>query len=134
MVTIVLVSHSLKVAQGTREVALQMAQADVSVVALGGTADGRLGNDPDLIRKAVEAAAGGDGVVVLPDFGGSAMAVGMVVDMLPESLRSNVRVANAPFVEGAVAAVLQASLGDDLDGVLSMAESAIAIAANKRGD
>lgn len=134
MVAVVLVSHSPKVSQGTREIALQMAQADVNVTALGGTSDGRLGNDPDAIRASIEGAATGDGVMVLPDFGGSAMAVGMVVDMLPENARVRVRVANAPFVEGAVAAVLQASLGGSLDEVVGMAEDAVAVVRSKRGD
>lgn len=134
MVGIVLVSHSAKIAEGTRDIALQMAQGDVKIAAVGGTSDGRLGNNPDAIYRAILELGGDDGVMVVSDFGGSSMAVATVLDMLPEDVSSKVRVANAPFVEGAVAAVLQASLGDDLDSVVKTAEDAIDIVRDKRRD
>ena len=49
-VGIVLVSHSPKLAAGLAELIGQVASEDLSVAAVGGTPDGRLGTDPDRIR------------------------------------------------------------------------------------
>ena len=74
----------------------------MSIVPAGGTDDGRLGTSIDKVRSALIAADSGAGVVVLPDLGSSVLTVRVLMsegDDLPEPLA----VADAPFVEGAVA-------------------------------
>jgi PTS hybrid protein len=46
------------------------------------------------------------------------------VEFLDDDLRERVRIADAPLVEGGVAAAVAAEIGGDLDAVLSAAESA----------
>ena len=45
MVGVVIVSHSFKVAEGIREMALQMASPDQKIIAAGGTEENRIGTD-----------------------------------------------------------------------------------------
>jgi len=45
MVGVVIVSHSQKVAEGIREMALQMSAPEQKIIAAGGMADGGIGTD-----------------------------------------------------------------------------------------
>lgn len=114
-VALVLVSHSAAVAEGTAEIALQMAP-DVTVLPAGGTEDG-IGTSFDRVLTALETAlADGDGVVVLTDLGSALLTTDAVLEMLDDAA-PHVRVPSAPFVEGAVAAAVQAQQGGDLAAV-----------------
>ena len=89
----------------------------------GGTDDGRLGTSIDKVRAALAAANSGAGVVILPDLGSSVLTVRALLadgDDLPDPLA----VADAPFVEGAVAATIAAAVGGDIKAVASAAEEA----------
>ncbi|WP_250448673.1 dihydroxyacetone kinase phosphoryl donor subunit DhaM, partial [Actinotalea sp. C106] len=113
---LVLVSHSQAAAQGVAEIAQQMAP-DVTVLPAGGF-DGGIGTSPDRVLEAVESAtAGGSGVVLLTDLGSAVLTAEMVLEMLDEDVAARVRVPSAPFVEGAVAAAVEAQQGGDLDRV-----------------
>jgi dihydroxyacetone kinase DhaKLM complex PTS-EIIA-like component DhaM len=46
----------------------------------------------------------------------------MAIELLDESLGKRVRIADAPILEGAIVAAVQASIGDTLDNVLAVAE------------
>ena len=52
MVSLLIVSHSEKLAEGVRELAGEMV-SDVPMEAVGGTSDGRLGNDYSKIYEAL---------------------------------------------------------------------------------
>ena len=65
MVGIVVVSHSRDIASGTVALAGQMAGPEVRIEGAGGTPDGGLGTDAELVRKAIAHADQGDGVIVL---------------------------------------------------------------------
>jgi PTS hybrid protein len=124
MVGIVLISHSLGLAEGAAELAGQIAGA-ARVVPAGGTDDGRLGTSTERIAAAIEAADTGDGVVLIPDMGSSVLsALAVLADLDPENEGKRVRLVDAPFVEGAVAAAVSASGGLDLTTVASAAEEA----------
>jgi PTS hybrid protein len=120
MVGIVLVSHSPQLAAGLAELAGQMAGPDVGIEAAGGGPDGRLGTDNERVRDAIRNADKGDGVVVLGDLGSAILTVRHVL----EETNGSVRLADAPFVEGAVAAAVVASAGAPLDQVAQAAEEA----------
>lgn len=121
-VGLVVVSHSAQLAAGVVEVAAQMAP-NVTVVAAGGTAEGGIGTDFDAVTGAIERADGGAGVVVLYDLGSARMIAEMAVETA-----DNARLADAPLVEGAVAAAVAAEGGEeggaDVAEVARAAESA----------
>jgi len=124
MVGIVLISHSSGLAAGAAELVGQIA-AGARVVPAGGTDDGRLGTSTELIAAAIAAADTGDGVLLVPDMGSSVLsALALLADLDPESSGKRVRLADAPFVEGAVAAAVAASGGLDLTAVATAAEEA----------
>ena len=128
LVGVVVASHSVRVAEGIVELALQMAREqapDIRVIAAGGAADGTLGEDPGRIAAAIEAADAGAGVVVVVDFNGAVHATRFALEsLLDPALAERVRVSGGPLVEGAVFAAVQASVGDDLETVHATAEAA----------
>ena len=121
-VGLVVVSHSSRIAEGTAELAGQMAGPDVRIVAAGGMEDGTIGTDAARIAAAIEAADAGAGVVVLVDLGSAVLSTVTALELLGEP--GNVRLSRGPIVEGAVIAAVQASTGSTLDEVLEAAEAA----------
>jgi len=124
----VIVSHSAKIAEGTVELAAQMA-GEVVLKAAGGTDDGGIGTDAGMIAEAIEAADSGDGVLVLVDLGSAVLSTSMAIDeLIDEGIRDRVRIAEAPVVEGAVIGAVQASTGAPLDEVERAAVEAATMA------
>ena len=124
-VGLVVVSHSSRIAEGTAELAGQMAGPDVRIVPAGGMADGAIGTDAALIADAIGKADAGAGVVVLADLGSAVLATRTALELLGGP--DNVRLSRGPIVEGAVIAAVQASTGSTLDEVLEAAESAASL-------
>jgi Phosphotransferase System HPr (HPr) Family len=122
-VAIVIVSHSDRIAEGTVDVARQMAP-DVVLEAAGGADGGTLGTSFDRVSAAVRRALGEPGVVVLCDVGSAVLTAETVLDLMSEHDRALVRIADAPIVEGAIAAAVAAETGQSLDGVVKAAEAA----------
>ena len=123
-VALVLVSHSRALAEGAAELAGQMAPG-VLLLPAGGMQDGGLGTSFDLVEAALlEATQDGRSAVVLTDLGSAVLTAESVLDLLDEHVAERVRLADAPFVEGAVAAAVTAHGGADLTGVLASAEQA----------
>jgi dihydroxyacetone kinase phosphotransfer subunit len=120
MVGIVLISHSNGLAAGTAELVGQIA-GSARVVPAGGTEDGALGTSTRLIVEAIAKADQGAGVLLIPDLGSSVLSAKSVLADLD---RDGVVLADAPFVEGAVAAGVAASTGADLAAVARAAEEA----------
>jgi PTS hybrid protein len=120
-VGIVLVSHSAELAQGTAHLAAQVSGGAVTIVPAGGTDDGRLGTSAAKVIEGLRLADGGAGVVVLPDLGSAVLSVRAV---LADSDDRGVLLADAPFVEGAVAATVTAAAGGDIKAVAAAAEEA----------
>jgi phosphoenolpyruvate---glycerone phosphotransferase subunit DhaM len=121
VVGIVVVSHSREIASGTVALAGQMAGPDVRIEGAGGTRDGGLGTDAELVRKAIGDADQGDGVIVLGDLGSAILTVRAV---LAGQENGHVRLVDAPLIEGAVAAAVTASAVLGIDVVASSAEEA----------
>ncbi|AEW93145.1 MULTISPECIES: PTS sugar transporter subunit IIA domain-containing protein [Streptomycetaceae] len=123
-VGVVLVSHSAEVAASVADLARKLAAggAAADVAPAGGTPDGGTGTSSALITEAVRAVDSGAGVAVLADLGSAVLTVKALLEdgELPEGTR----LLDAPFVEGAVAAVVTASAGADLDAVAAAAREA----------
>ncbi|MFG2002587.1 PTS-dependent dihydroxyacetone kinase phosphotransferase subunit DhaM [Spirillospora sp. NPDC048911] len=120
MVGLVIISHSRLLAEGVAEVARAMGVGKAVVECAGGDTGGGLGTSIDLVERAVQAADGGDGVVLLADLGSSVLTA----KMYAEDADGEVVLADAPLVEGAVAAASIAATGAGLDTVVAAAESA----------
>ncbi|MDR5586479.1 MULTISPECIES: dihydroxyacetone kinase phosphoryl donor subunit DhaM [Clostridium] len=116
MVGIVIVSHSNFIAKGVREVALQMAP-EVSIVDAGGTSDGRIGTDISKITSAIESVYSDNGVLVLFDLGSAFMNTEMAIEFLDDNIRENVEIIDAPLVEGAITAAVEASMDKSLSEI-----------------
>ncbi|PPF75747.1 dihydroxyacetone kinase phosphoryl donor subunit DhaM [Pseudoclavibacter sp. Z016] len=121
-VGIVVVSHSAPIAEGLVELAGQMAE-DVTIVPAGGTEDGRIGTSFELIERAVATAQSGEGVAVFTDLGSAVLTAETVLEMLDDDA-GDVRLVDAPLVEGTVAAAVAAAGGASLDAVSRAGESA----------
>lgn len=122
-VGIVVVSHSSKIAEGAVELAAQMAP-DVELVAAGGTDDERIGTSLEKVLAAVEQSlvdSGGDGVVVLTDLGSAVMTAESAMEFASDP--DAVRLADAPLVEGLVAAAVAAQGGAGVEDVCKAAEA-----------
>ncbi len=121
MVGIVLVSHSHDLARGLADLAAQIAGDGVKVEPAGGGPGGTLGTSGDFVREAIARADTGDGVVVLADLGSSILTVR---HLLQGKTNGHIRLVDAPFVEGAVAAAVMSSAGQSLEDVAKAAEEA----------
>ncbi|MFJ9909866.1 PTS-dependent dihydroxyacetone kinase phosphotransferase subunit DhaM [Streptomyces sp. NPDC101152] len=125
VVGIVLVSHSAEVAASVAELAKGLAGGGTSVpvAPAGGTEAGGLGTSAELIAAAAASVDRGAGVAVLTDLGSAVLTVKALLaegDELPP----DTRLLDAPFVEGAVAAVVTAAAGADLSAVETAAAEA----------
>jgi PTS hybrid protein len=123
-VALVLVSHSAALAAGARELAAQMAP-DVLILAAGGDGDGGLGTSFDLVEQALtDATDDGRSAVVLTDLGSAVLTTESVLELLDEDVAARVHLADAPFVEAAVAAGVTAAGGAPVGEVLGAAVAA----------
>jgi len=125
LVGIVLVSHSAEVAASVAALAKGLAGGgvDVPVAPAGGTEGGGFGTSSELIAAAAASVDRGVGVAVLTDLGSAVLTVKALLaegDELP----AGTRLVDAPFVEGAIAAVVTASTGADLAAVEAAAAEA----------
>ncbi|MET8702184.1 PTS-dependent dihydroxyacetone kinase phosphotransferase subunit DhaM [Kitasatospora sp. NPDC058032] len=126
-VGVVLVSHSQELADAVRALALALTDdgSPAPVAASGGDLVAGPGISAVLVAAATRRVDQGHGVVVLADLGGAVTTVRrLLADADEHGLPFPVRFANAPFVEGAVAAVATATAGGDLAAVLDAAEEA----------
>lgn len=121
-VSIVIVSHSKDVARGTADMVRQMVGEDVRVAFCGGNPDGGLGTDVTQVGEAIDSVYTEKGVAVLVDLGGAETNSEVAIEFLDGERAANVKICNAPIVEGAVMAATEASGGSDLATVCATAE------------
>jgi PTS hybrid protein len=120
VVGIVLVSHSVELARGLAQLAGQVAGGEARVIPAGGLGDA-LGTSSEVVEAAIAEADQGDGVVLLADLGSSILTIRGILDHQPNG---HIRLADAPLVEGAVAAAVSAAAGLTLEEVVAAAEGA----------
>ncbi|MEU6487859.1 PTS fructose transporter subunit IIA [Streptomyces sp. NPDC046887] len=122
-VGIVLVSHSAEVAGSVADLARGLAGgAGTPLAPAGGLPGGGFGTSTELIAAAAVSVDGGAGVAVLADLGSAVLTVKAL--LADDELPDGTRLVDAPFVEGAVAAVVTAAAGGDLDAVEAAAAEA----------
>ena len=128
MVNILLVSHSHQLAEATAALARQMASSDaiqIRVAAGIGEAHEEIGTNAVEILDALNELTEKGDVLVLMDLGSALLSTEMALDMLDETLRDRVHLSAAPFVEGAIAAAVQANIGASVQAVNNEAERAL---------
>ena len=127
-VSLVLVSHSAEIAAGLAEMVAQIAGPGVPIVTAGGAVDGSLGTDGGRVLEAMRAAAAGAGAVVLVDLGSSVLSVRAALAELSDDELTRIAVADAPLVEGAIAAAVAAATGASCVEAARAAEEARSVA------
>jgi dihydroxyacetone kinase phosphotransfer subunit len=123
-VGLVLVCHSAAIAGGLAELVAQVAGPEVPIVTAGGGPDGTLGTDGGRVLEALRGADRGSGAVVLIDLGSSLLSVKAALSELDPAHAARIVLADAPLVEGAIAAGVTASTGASLAEVAGAAEEA----------
>lgn len=120
-VGVVIISHSPELVKGLEELLYQIQQS-VPIAAAGGTSENEIGTDVFKIKRAIESVYCDKGVAVLFDLGSALINAEMALEMLADF--KNIKIADAPLVEGAYAAVIQSGIGSSLDEVIASAEGA----------
>ena len=135
MVGIVIVSHSKQLALGVQELAAQMVQGQVPLAVAAGIEDPEnpLGTDAMQVYAAIATVFSDDGVLVLMDLGSAVMSAEMALEFLPPEQREKVYLCAAPLVEGAIAAVVAAAAGKNIQQVITEAQEALAAKATQLG-
>ena len=130
MIGLVLVSHSGTLVDGLRDMVAQVAGPEVPVATAGGTEDGRLGTSAPRIAAALRSVldGGADAVLVLLDLGSAALSLELALEDLEADDRAKIRISEAPLVEGAILAAVQASIAAPIDDVVAAAEGAATMA------
>ena len=111
MFSIIVISHSEKLAEGVVEVARMMAR-DVRIVAAGGTEDGGLGTSYEKIAAAIEEAYTEDGAALFMDMGSAVMTAEIAVEAMADR---RLKLIDASLVEGVVLAAIEAAAGTALE-------------------
>lgn len=115
-VGIVLISHSSKVSEGTKDI-ISEAVSDVKIIPAGGTEEGGIGTSAPKIQQALEEADEGEGVILLYDIGSAGMNAEMALELTEIE---NCYVAdNIPLVEGGYVAAVEAGMGKSVDDILA---------------
>ena len=133
---LVLISHSGTLVTGLREMVMQVAGEDVAVATAGGTEDGRLGTSAPLIADALRSTLGGKprrGCSYCSTSGSAALSLELALEDLDPADRDRTRISEAPLVEGAVLAAVQASVGASLAEVEAAAAAASTMPKLPRG-
>lgn len=128
MVSIVIVSHSRRLAEGILELAAQISRGKVAMAIAAGIDDPEapLGTDAIAVMNAIEQVYSPDGVLVLLDMGSAILSADMALELLSPDKAEAVKICPAPLVEGTIAASVAASGGMPIDIVLMEAHSALA--------
>jgi phosphocarrier protein FPr len=128
MISIVLVSHSRKIAEGLMDLLRQVTPPTLQMAQASGSGPDHAGIGPAAvyIAEALQSVYSADGVLVLMDLGSALLSAEMAADLLPEEMRAQVCFCPAPFVEGALAAGVQAGLGSDLQSICRESQQALA--------
>lgn len=116
MISIVIVSHSPSLAKGVRELCLMM-NNDAPIYAVGGSCDNTLGTDYTHIKETLESVYTSDGIIVLYDIGSSEMTSKIAIEELKEKGLNNIKIFDAPLVEGAIKASFDIYKTNNIDEI-----------------
>ncbi|HEY4533840.1 MAG TPA: dihydroxyacetone kinase phosphoryl donor subunit DhaM [Fusobacterium sp.] len=120
MVGFVVVSHSKALAEETIRLALEMKYSEFPLVNGSGTEGDYFGSNPLIIKEAIEKAYTEEGVLIFVDLGSSVLNTQIAMDFLDrdEYKLENIKIADAPLVEGLIAAVAMNDTKATLEDIL----------------
>ena len=114
MVGIVIVSHSIKLANGLLH-ELRMFTKDCPIAIAGGDDDDNYGTSFTKIHKAIKDVYNEDGVCVICDIGSAIMTSQMVIEELNDN---NIKILESTFLEGAITAATLSNQGKTLSQII----------------
>lgn len=120
MIGIILVSHSQKITEGISEMIEEMVGNSPNVVvhSAGGTGDGRLGTNTVMIMEKIADCHLCEHILLFSDIGSAILSSEMAKDLIEEDeLKEKVIIMEAPLVEGAFTAAVQASVTKDIESI-----------------
>ncbi|MGX6962670.1 dihydroxyacetone kinase phosphoryl donor subunit DhaM [Vagococcus xieshaowenii] len=122
MIGIILVSHSQKITDGTKEMIEEMTGKcdQVRIISAGGTGDGRIGTNAIMIMEAIEANKDCQNIFIFCDIGSAVLSSESAVDLIEDSeLLSKVEIIDAPLVEGSFAVAVKSTVTQEKEEILS---------------
>ncbi len=127
MISIVIVSHSEKLASSVVELAKEISKNGIKIVAAGGIDDceNPFGTDVIKIQTAIESVYSDDGVLVLMDLGSAILSAEMAKEFLTPEQQNNVKLCPAPLIEGAISAAVIAATNATIDEVRKEAQQSL---------
>ncbi|MFB4167872.1 dihydroxyacetone kinase phosphoryl donor subunit DhaM [Virgibacillus sp. JSM 102003] len=112
-VGIVLISHSNKVAEGIKDIIRQVIK-EVPIEIAGGTDENDIGTSIEKIQLAIDRANSGNGVLLFYDIGSAKMNAEVALEMTEID---DIKIIEAPLLEGAYVAAVESGMGKDLNDV-----------------
>jgi dihydroxyacetone kinase phosphotransfer subunit len=122
MTGVIIVSHSEKLAEGLRDIVMEMNDGSVAIIAAGGADGGRIGTNTFRIKAAIEKLAERDHILIFVDLGSAILCSETAIEMVDEEIQKKVHIVDAPLVEGVVGGVIQATICNDLEGIIATAK------------
>ncbi|MDR1448604.1 MAG: HPr family phosphocarrier protein [Propionibacteriaceae bacterium] len=128
MIGIVVVSHSLALAEAAVDLASQMAPPERRPVirVAAGLDGGGFGTDATAVAAAIRGADSPDGILILADLGSAVLSSELALELVEPDIAQRAQVCPAPLVEGLVAAVATASAGGDRAAAAAEANAGLA--------
>ena len=125
MIGVVVVSHSLGLAEAAVQLALEMVSGEKPEIAIAaGAGEGVTGTNALKVAEAIAKVSSPDGVLVMMDLGSAVLSAEMALEFI-DATEVDVRLTGAPLVEGLIAALVRAAAGASLDEVEVEARGAL---------
>ncbi|MGO3018522.1 MAG: dihydroxyacetone kinase phosphoryl donor subunit DhaM [Anaerococcus sp.] len=121
MINMLIVSHSKDLAKGVYDLTSQMAE-DVNIDYVGGTEEGDLGSNFELINEKIINLSQNDNLIIMFDLGSSMMNSQMALEMLEPETQERVILADLPLVEGSVEIAMQVETGKNFEEIKKYVE------------
>ncbi len=121
MVNILLLSHSLKLVQGLKEILGQMA-CHVNIEISGGTFDGGIGSNFEEIMQKMNDLSDKGELVVIFDIGSSMLNALTAYEMIDDEKKDKIVIADVPMVESAVQVAVMAEAGQSFNEIKQFLE------------
>ena len=118
MVGFVVVSHSKELAEAAIHLANEMKKYNFPLINGSGTDGDFLGSNPLIIKEAILKAKTDKGVLIFVDIGSSVLNTQVAIDFLKDEGVENIKIADAPLVEGLIAGVAVNDEKADIESVL----------------
>lgn len=115
MTSIIVVSHSEKIAVGIVELTKEMAP-NADIYACGGTDDNLLGTSLNKIMSTIKSIPEEHDILILYDIGSSYMSAESAIDFL--DLQERVKIVKAALVEGSLIASVSAELEKNITEII----------------